>query len=75
MAYVKPKTSEAKRRANDKYNDKFERVNCRFNKGTKERIKALGCSINSYVRQAVTERLEREEKILAENKGGSYGNK
>ncbi len=36
------KTTEAKRRAIYKYDDKFERVNCRFQTGTKERIAALG---------------------------------
>lgn len=58
------KTSKAMRKAIDKYEEKFERVNCRFDKGTLERIKKLGYSSNSFIRLAVAERLEREEKLL-----------
>lgn len=58
------KTSEAQRRANYNYDDTHERVNCRFLKGTKERIKALKYSVNDFVKLAVMEKLEREEKIL-----------
>ena len=35
------KTSAAQRRANYNYDETHERVNCRFAKGTKERIKSL----------------------------------
>lgn len=58
------KTTEARRKANYKYDDKFERVNCRFAKGTKDRIKALKYSTNDFIKLAVAEKLEREEKIL-----------
>ena len=59
------KTSEARRRAIYKYDDKFERVNCRFIKGTKSRIEKLGYkSINDFIKLAVTEKLEHDEKIL-----------
>ena len=58
------KTSEAKRKAIYKYDDKFERVNCRFTKGTKDRIKALKYSANDFIKLAVAEKLEREERIL-----------
>ena len=58
------RTTEAKRKANQRYNDKFERVNCRFNEGTLDRIKKLGYSANNFIRLAVAEKLEREEKIL-----------
>lgn len=59
------KTTEAKRRAIYKYDDKFERVNCRFHTGTKERITALGYkSINDFIKLAVAEKLEHDEKIL-----------
>jgi len=64
MGYEKPKTSEAKRRAIYNYDDKFERVNCRFDKGTIERIKKLGYSANNFIKLAVADKLEREEKIL-----------
>ena len=58
------KTTEARRKANYKYEDKFERVNCRLAKGTKDRIKALKYSANDFIKLAVVEKLEREEKIL-----------
>jgi hypothetical protein len=58
------KTSESQRKAVYKYDDKFERVNCRLAKGTKERIKALKYSANDFIKLAVAEKLEREEKIL-----------
>lgn len=58
------KTSAAQRSANYNYDKTHERVNCRFEKGTKERIKALKYSVNDFVKLAVIEKLEREEKIL-----------
>lgn len=58
------KTTEARRKANYKYEDKFERINCRLAKGTKDRIKALKYSANDFIKLAVAEKLEREEKIL-----------
>ena len=62
--YMEYKTTEARRKANYKYDDKFERINCRFAKGTKDRIKALKYSANDFIKLAVAEKLEREEKIL-----------
>lgn len=59
------KTTEAQRKAVYKYDDKFERVNCRFDAGTKKRIEKAGYnSINNFIKLAVAEKLEREEKIL-----------
>ena len=59
------KTTEATRRAIYKYDDKFERVNCRFAKGTKGRIEKLGYkSANDFIKLAVAEKLEHDEKIL-----------
>jgi hypothetical protein len=59
------KTSESQRKAVYKYDDKFERVNCRFAKGTKERIEKLGYkSANDFIKLAVAEKLEHDEKIL-----------
>ena len=57
-------TTEAQRKAVYRYDDKFERVNCRLAKGTKEKIKALRYSANNFIKLAVAEKLEREEKIL-----------
>lgn len=59
------KTTEATRRAIYKYDDKFERINCRLAKGTKERIEKLGYkSANDFIKLAVAEKLEHDEKIL-----------
>lgn len=58
------KTTEAQRRAIYKYDNKFDRVNCRLSAGTTDRIKALKYSVNNFIRLAVAEKLEREEKIL-----------
>lgn len=59
------KTSEATRKAIYKYDDKFERVNCRFPVGTKEKIKKAGySSINKFIIAATAEKLEREKDFL-----------
>lgn len=59
------KTTEAQRKAVYKYDDKFERVNCRFKIGTKEAITKAGYkSVNDFIKLAVAEKLAREEKIL-----------
>ena len=59
------KTSEAQRKAIYKYDEQFERGNCRFEVGTKKRIEKAGYnSINNFIKLAVAEKLEREEKIL-----------
>jgi hypothetical protein len=64
MEQKERKTSEAKRKAIYKYDDKWERVNCRFEVGTKERIEKLGYSANNFIKLAIAEKLDREEKIL-----------
>lgn len=64
MENNKPKTSEAMRRAIDKYDEKFDKVYCRFDKGTVDRIKKIGYSANAYVRLAVMEKLAHDEEIL-----------
>ena len=59
------KTTDTQRKAVYKYDDKFERVNCRFDVGTKKRIEKVGySSINNFIKLAVAEKLEREENIL-----------
>jgi hypothetical protein len=59
------KTTETQRKAVYKYDDKFERVNCRFAVGTKERIRKAGYkSVNDFIKLAVIEKLEHDEKIL-----------
>ena len=59
------KTTEAQRKAVYKYDEKFERVNCRFAVGTKERMRKAGYkSVNDFIKLAVMEKLEHDEKIL-----------
>ena len=65
MEERKLKTSDAQRKAVYKYDDKFERVNCRFAVGTKERIQKAGYkSVNDFIKLALMEKLEHDEKIL-----------
>lgn len=62
---MEKKTTDAQRKAIYKYDEKFERVNCRFEKGTKERIMQLGYkSVNDFIKLAVIGKIEQEEKIL-----------
>ena len=68
MAYEKPKTSEAMRKAINKYDDKFDKFYVRFEKGTVDRIKKLGFSANAYVKLAVMEKLAHDEEVLGKNK-------
>ncbi len=58
----KKKTTEAQRKAIYKYDDKFERVNCRFPKGTFNRIEQFNYkSLNAFIVAAVMEKLEKDE--------------
>ena len=54
----KPKTSEAQRRTVANYQEKVDRVNCRFPKGTKQRIEATGSTINAFIIKVVEKELE-----------------
>ena len=63
------RTYEEKREVNRKacknYSAKVDRINCRFEKGTIDRIKKLGYeSVNSFINLAVFDRLEKEEKYF-----------
>ena len=58
------KNSEARIRANNKYNEKaYDRINIAVPKGRKEAIQAVasaqGESINGFVTTAIDERMER----------------
>jgi hypothetical protein len=56
------KTPEYTRNAIRAYQEKKDIVNVAFPKGTKERIKAQGESINSFVNRLVLAELERLER-------------
>ena len=62
--------SEAKKRANKKWNDenlkaKYDRIQLVVAKGEKERIKAhalkMGETVNSFINRAIKETISREE--------------
>lgn len=56
------KRRETIRKAVAKYDAKNDRINCRLPGGTVDRIKKLGySSANSFIVQAVFDRLEKEE--------------
>lgn len=62
--------SEARIRATKKYHDKFERIQIRVSPEEKESIEAyaeeIGESVNSFVRRAVAETMERERQMKDE---------
>ena len=62
--------SEARIRATKKYHDKFERIQIRVSPEEKESIEAyaeeIGESVNTFVRRAVAEVMEREKQIRDE---------
>ena len=55
-------TSEAQKKAVARYDQKLDRVNCRLPKGTADRIKKTGGSLNGFIVSAVLEKLDRIEK-------------
>lgn len=53
--------TEAQKRAIAKYEkEKVERINCRLPKGTKEQILKTGATVNAFIIEAVTEKLQRD---------------
>lgn len=62
--------SEARIRATKKYHDKFERIQIRVSPEEKEAIEThaeeIGESVNSFVRRAVVETMERERQMKDE---------
>ena len=60
------KYTEARKRANDKYNAKaYDRINIAIPKGDKEKIKThaeqQGESLNGFVKRAIDETMERDK--------------
>lgn len=50
---------ESNRKAVEKYQKNFKRINCRFEPGLYDEIVATGQSVNSFIIEAVKEKLER----------------
>lgn len=64
MADEKKKATEAHMRATAKYEkENYDKVLIRFPKGTKDRIKNIGESVNGFTVKAVLEKLEQLENI------------
>ena len=55
------------REQNKAAKEKWDCVSCRLPSGTKDRIKALGLSVNGFLRASVEERLDRLETERKEN--------
>lgn len=47
---------------NEKAKENWDTVSCRLPKGTKERIKALGLTVNGIINDSVLKELDRLEK-------------
>lgn len=61
------KTPEYTKRAAKKYRDKFDILQVRLDKGTKERIKSItSASCSEYVKRLIMDDLERKENGNAE---------
>ena len=58
---AKERQKASNRAAVAKYQEKFKRVNCRFDKDLYAEIVATGQSINSFIIDACREKLEREK--------------
>lgn len=58
------KTPEYTKRAAKKYRDKFDILQVRLDKGTKERIKSItSASCSEYVKRLIMDDLERKENV------------
>lgn len=58
---AKERQKASNRAAVAKYQEKFKRVNCRFEPELYEKIAATGQSINSFIIAACEEKLKREK--------------
>ena len=60
---VKITVSKAAQRATAKYKkENYDNVSIMLPKGTKDKIKETGESVNSFINKAVAEKFERDEK-------------
>jgi len=56
-------TSKAQQRATAKYaKNNYDQVSVKLPKGTKQRIQSTGETLNSFINQAVDEKLKRQGK-------------
>ena len=59
---AKKRLEKQYKRQNDYIKEKYDRISVTLPKGTKERIKATGNTVNGFITIAVLERLQLEEK-------------
>lgn len=60
---IKITVSKAQQKATAKYKkENYDNVSVMLPKGTKDKIKEKGETINSFINKAVAERLERDEE-------------
>lgn len=55
------------KRQNEHIKESYDRVSATLPKGTKERIKSAGYSVNNFIVEAVHEKLDRLEESAADN--------
>lgn len=64
--------TDAQQRANKKYREKFEYLQARLPAGEKAAVtshaEAMGESLNSFIRRAIAETIERDREKLEESK-------
>ena len=58
MAEYTDRQREQRRKATERYQKTVDRINCRFPKGTKERIEKTGNSCNAFITNRVLEKLD-----------------
>ena len=63
----KRESSDAQRAAVARYDEKHDRINCRLPKGTADAIRATGASVNSFIIDAVKEKLEKDTRKKQES--------
>lgn len=56
--------TERYKKQNDKIKESYDRISVTLPKGTKERIKALGLTVNGYINSLVLADLEKIEKEI-----------
>lgn len=55
--------SKAAQKATEKYaKENYDRILVKFPKGTKDKIKATGETVNGFINRAVSEKLEKQSK-------------
>lgn len=62
MAKYSENQMKLRKEATKRYDDKTDKIMCRFPIGTKDRILRLGTSCNAFIKECVLEKLNEIEK-------------